>query len=58
MKNKKLNKKVAYLEFVNDQLMAEIKDVDNLLRQVGFPGGLETIKLAAKDILSNPQDNM
>lgn len=43
-------KRIAYLEFVNDQLMTELKYVDKLLRSIGFPEGLETVKKAAKEI--------
>jgi hypothetical protein len=43
-------KRVAYLEFVNDQLMTELKYVDSLLCTIGFPEGLETVKLAAKEL--------
>lgn len=44
-------KKIAYLEFVNDQLISEIHYVDRLLRLIGFPEGLETIKSAAQDVI-------
>lgn len=46
-----LEKKIAYLEFVNDQLLSEIQYVDHLLRLIGFPEGLETIKSAAKEVI-------
>ena len=46
-----LEQKVAYLEFVNDQLMSEITYVDRLLKLVGFPDGLETIKNAAQEVM-------
>lgn len=51
MQDHVLEKKIAYLEFVNDQLLAEIHYVDNLLRLIGFPEGLETIKSAAKETI-------
>jgi len=51
MKNKTLLKKIAYLEFENDQLHAEIEYVDRLLKLIGFSDGLETIKLAAQEII-------
>jgi hypothetical protein len=44
-------KKIAYLEFVNDQLVSEIHYVDHLLRLIGFPEGLETIKSAAQEVI-------
>lgn len=45
-----LEKKIAYLEFVNDQLLSEIQYIDSLLKIIGFPEGLETIKSAAKEV--------
>lgn len=45
-----LFRKVGYLEFVNDQLSTEIKYLDLLLRSIGFPEGLETVKLAAQEL--------
>ena len=56
MEDKVLKKKVAHLEFVNDQLGAEIRYVDQLLRLAGFPDGLESIKLAAQEMLSEEED--
>lgn len=44
-------KKIAYLEFVNDQLTSEIHYVDRLLKLIGFPEGLETIKSAAQEVI-------
>lgn len=44
-------KRIAYLEFVNDQLMCEIQYVDRLLRLIGFPEGLQTIKNAAQEVI-------
>jgi hypothetical protein len=46
-----LERRIAYLEFVNDQLMSEIHYVDRLLRLIGFPEGLETIKNAAQEVI-------
>lgn len=43
--------KIAYLEFVNDQLLSEIHYVDRLLKLIGFPDGLETIKSAAQEVI-------
>jgi hypothetical protein len=47
---KELEKKIAYLEFVNDQLLSEIQHVDTLLRDIGFCDGLSSIKHAAEEI--------
>jgi hypothetical protein len=46
-----LQQKVAYLEFVNDQLACELEYVDKLLQTIGFPEGLETIKSAAQEVI-------
>jgi len=50
MTKKDLIKKVALLESMNDHLMTEITYVDNLMRLVGFAGGLETVKLTAREL--------
>ncbi|MDF2549403.1 MAG: hypothetical protein K0S07_470 [Chlamydiales bacterium] len=48
---KELLSRIAYLEFANDQLATEIGYVDHLLRNIGFPEGLETVKVAAKELM-------
>jgi len=57
MKTKEyLRKKLAHLESVNDHLYTEINYVDNLLKLVGFPEGLRTVKEAANEIINEEQD--
>lgn len=58
MTNKKLLEKVAHLEFVNDQMSAELQYLDTLLKSVGFSEGLKSVKSAAQEILEqeNPHD--
>ena len=51
MTKAQLLKKIAHLEFVNDQLDAEVLYVDHLMRLVGFAHGLETIKQTACEII-------
>lgn len=51
MEQQQLLQKIAYLEFVNDQLSTEITYVDELLKIIGFPEGLETIKSAAQEVI-------
>ncbi|MDP1834488.1 MAG: hypothetical protein Q8K75_01035 [Chlamydiales bacterium] len=46
-----LKSKVARLESMNDQLVAEIQYVDQLLRMSGFECGLETLKQAANELI-------
>lgn len=53
-----LQQKVAYLEFVNDQLVAEIEYVDRLLKIIGFPDGLETIKNAALEVIEEEEKDV
>jgi len=52
-----LEKKVAYMEFVNDQLVSELRYVDTLLKSIGFPEGLETVKLAAHELMERERDH-
>jgi hypothetical protein len=51
MEKQTLEKKIAYLEFVNDQLLTEIVYIDALLKKIGFEKGLETIKTAAEEVM-------
>lgn len=51
MKKKELIKKIAMLETINDQLVAELEYLDVLARQIGFEEGLTTLKSAALEIL-------
>jgi hypothetical protein len=51
MNQDKLYKKISELESINDQLQAEIRYLDKLLREVGFEEGLKTLKFAAKEML-------
>ncbi|MBN9377004.1 MAG: hypothetical protein BGO14_02395 [Chlamydiales bacterium 38-26] len=48
-----LLKKIAYLEFVEDQLGTELVYIDKLLKSVGFPRGLASVKEVARDILED-----
>jgi hypothetical protein len=48
-----LFKRVAYLEFVEDQLRTELSYLDKLLRAVGFPQGLISVKEVAKEMLKD-----
>lgn len=46
-----LQKKQAYLEFINDQLESELEELEELLKAIGFPKGIASLKEAAQDIL-------
>jgi len=51
MTKAQLLKKIAVLESVNDQLSTEVCYVDQLMRLIGFSGGLEGIKATAQEII-------
>ena len=57
MEQHHLQQRIAYLEFVNDQLFTEIRYVDNLLKIIGFPDGLETIKSAAQESIEEEEES-
>lgn len=48
-----LEKKLARLETLNDQLETELSAIDVLMKEVGFSEGIATIKAAASEILEN-----
>ncbi len=51
MEQNKLLRKISELESLNDQLVAELKFLDALLRKVGFEEGLITLKIAAQELI-------
>jgi len=51
MHMEKLLEKIARLEFINDQVVAELQNTDKLLRAIGFADGLKGVKSAAREIL-------
>jgi hypothetical protein len=53
-----LSKKLAQLEFVNDQLVSELAYIDQLMRQVGFSEGLDSLKTTAKELYDNNDNNI
>lgn len=55
MTKEQLRKKIARLEFVQDQLESELIYVDDLLKSVGFPRGLASAKEVALELLENDQ---
>ncbi len=55
MNKAQLEKKIAYLEFVHDQLEMELIYVDDLLKSVGFPQGLASAKEVALELLENEE---
>lgn len=57
MTKKQLEKKIAYLEFVHDQLESELSYVNELLKSVGFPRGLDSAKAVALELLEAEQSD-
>ena len=57
MNKAQLQQKIARLEFAHDQLEAELLYVDNLLKSVGFPQGLESAKEVALELLEETEQN-
>lgn len=47
----RLKKRISELESLNDQLLAEMQYLDQLLKEVGFEDGLKTLKIAALELL-------
>lgn len=51
--NTDITKKLAQLEFINDQLVSELSYIDKLMRQIGFSEGLDSLKNTAKELYDN-----
>ncbi len=47
----KLLTTISELESLNDQLISELRFLDDLLKKVGFAEGLKTLKSAAEDLI-------
>jgi hypothetical protein len=44
-------KKIAILESMNDQLVAEFNHLNALLKELGFDDGIESLKIAAVELI-------
>jgi hypothetical protein len=51
-----MKKRISELESINDQLSAELRYLDNLLKEVGFEEGLTTLKFAAIELLEEEEE--
>ncbi len=59
MTKRQLMKRIAQLESIQDQLSTELSHLDDMLRLVGFPDGLNSAKAIAQEIvdeLNQPSD--
>ena len=57
MTKQELQKKLSVLESVNDQLLTELTDLDSLMRNVGFPGGISGLKATAQELYSRRDED-
>ena len=51
-----LQKKIAGLEFINDQLDMELQEIDRLLKATGFPDGIASAKEIAQELIAEGLD--
>jgi len=58
MEKEQFLRKISELESINDQLASELRFLDDLLRQVGFEDGLQTLKSAAEDLIEQDKMNL
>lgn len=57
MEKKDLIQKIAKLESINDQLVAELEFLDNITKELGFEEGIKTLKAAAYELLEEEKRN-
>ncbi len=57
MQEKELLQRIAVLETINDQLVAEINSLDTIARELGFHEGLKTLKEAAMELLEEEKND-
>ena len=51
MESVNLEEKLAALEFMHAELVANYKEIDQVLRAVGFPHGMASLKDVAGDLM-------
>lgn len=56
MKKEELLKKIALLETINDQLIAEIDTLEHLTRELGFSEGIKSLKEAGLELLEEIEE--
>lgn len=57
MKKKELINTIARLESLNDQLIAELQYINEIMIKLGFTNGIKTLKSAAEELI-NEQDTL
>jgi len=56
MNKEELLKKIAELETMNDQLITELRYLDELLREAGFEHGIASLKSAAEELIEEDRN--
>ncbi len=51
MREKQLEKRLAKIESLYDQLLADVDNLNSLLIELGFEEGIVTLRQAAKELL-------
>ena len=51
-----LIRRISELESINDQLLTEVRNLDEILRKVGFEDGLRTLKFAARELMEEEEN--
>ncbi|NGX39891.1 MAG: hypothetical protein KR126chlam1_01228 [Chlamydiae bacterium] len=51
-----MKRRISELESINDQLTAELRYLDDLLKEVGFEEGLSTLKYAAIELIEEDRE--
>lgn len=57
MCEKKLERKLAKIESLYDQLLSDVDDLNQLLQRLGFPQGIISLREAAQELLQEIQDH-
>lgn len=57
MDEKKLERKLAKIESLYDQLLSDVENLNQLLQQLGFPKGIISLREAAQELLQEIQDH-
>lgn len=52
MKKAELQKKLAYLESINDLMITELDHINSLMKLIGFSNGIATVKRTAEEMIS------
>jgi len=57
MHEKELEKKLAKIESLYDQLLADVDNLNHLLIELGFEEGIVTLRQAAQELLEKKKEN-